>query len=428
VCIRRFVLVPCLALVSLLLYVGVVSAAELRLDRSFGDGGVVYLDSEDTAGPYVGFGPMAGAGDGGAFVVETTYHAGRESRHLTRYRPDGRRDAEFGRVTVVRQARDSWPLLSVDRRGRPVLAWTERRQVVVQRYLGTGRPDRTFGGDGKVKVTLDCGRCLPGNLLVGPRERLTLIGEPSSRNRHFKGSIPFFLRLRENGALDRSFSGDGIARPRLRGTIGIGVAAADRSGGLVFSGFVCCGAEDLPYVRRLTRKGKIDRRFGAATAESIKRLRPWTQEYLWWRSDLMVRPDGRIVLLTNLEGRGTLLQLRRDGRLDRNFGQNGGRRLPWVVADGELDASGEMTVVAEAARRGNVAYSLYPNGRLDRGSAVDLPRSDAVESIWTEAQPHGRVLVFDGDFHECRGSCPSQPRIYRLKVGRQPTGHRRGGG
>lgn len=415
-CIRRFVLVPCLALVFLL-HAGVAGAAKLQLDRSFGDGGVVHLDSEDAADSYTGFGPMTGAGDGGAFVVETTYRTGGgESWFLTRYGPNGRRDAGFGRVPVGHQARNSWPLLSVDSRGRPVLAWAETRQVVVRRYEGTGRPDRTFGGDGE--VALDCAGCAPQDLLFGPRERLTLFGEPRSRNRRFKGSIPFFIRLRGNGALDRSFSGDGVARPRLRGTIGVGVAVADRSGALVFSGFVCCGAEDLPYVRRLTAKGKIDRRFGEATAESIKRLRPWTKEYLWWRSDLMMRPDGRIVLLTNLEGRGTLLQLRRDGRLDPGFGQNGGRRLPWVVADGALGASGMMTVVTETRRRGNVAYSLSPNGRLDRGSAVDLPGSYAAESIWTEAQPRERILVFDGDFHECRGSCPSRPRIYRLKVKR----------
>jgi hypothetical protein len=417
VCTRRFALVWCFAFALVLLYAGVAGAAGLRLDRSFGKGGVLYLGSEND----VDFGPMAGAGDGGAFVVETTYRAGGENWFLTRYRPNGRRDAGFGRVSVVRQIRDSWPLLSVDGRGRPVLAWTERRHVMVRRYLGTGRPDRTFGGDGT--VTLDCNRCIPENILFGPHERLTFFGEPRSRPRHFKGSIPFFIRLRENGARDRSFSGDGVARPRLGGTIGIGVAVADRRGALVLSGFVCCGAEDLPFVRRLTPNGRIDRRFGAAAADSIKRLRPWTKEYLWWRNDLMVRPDGRIILLTNIEGRGTLLQLHGDGRLDRSFGQNGGRRLPWVVAAGALGAGGGLTVVAETRRRGNVAYSLWPNGRLDRGSAVDLPRSNAIESIWTEAQPRERVLVFDGDFQECRGSCPSRPRIYRLQRSvRRPGG------
>jgi hypothetical protein len=425
VCIRRFALAPFLTLALLLLQVGVAGAAGLRLDRSFGEGGVLHLDSEDSPSN-VSFGPMAGAGDGGAFVVETRYRAGAESWHLTRYRPDGRRDAQFGRVAVLHQARDAYPLLSVDSRGRPVLAWDESRQLVVRRYLGTGHPDRTFGRAGR--VALDCVGCLPGHLLFGPRQRLTVIGEPRSRSRRFKGSLPFFFRLRDSGALDRSFSGDGVTRPRLQGAIGIGAAVADPSGAIVFSGFVCCGAEDLPYIRRLTPKGKLDRRFGKATVESIKRLRPWTREYLWWRSDLMVRPDGRIVLLTNLEDRGTLLQLRRDGRLDRGFGQMGGRRLPWVIAHGALGPGGWMTVVAETRRRGNVAYSLSPGGRLAPGSAVDLPGSDAIESTWTEAQLRGRVLVFDGDFHECRESCPSHPRIYRLKATRQPGDQGRGGG
>lgn len=179
--------------------------------------------------------------------------------------------------------------------------------------LSAGQLDPTFSGDGRFTAGI------PGNITItdgtaqsdGKILAAGTIDGPS-------GKDLFVARVTADGALDTSFSGDGIA------TVSIGTAdaldaniALDASGRIILAG----GTENSASVVRLLSNGSLDPSFSGDGITTI--TTPGGSG-----DDVAIQSDGKIV---SLVGYGTLFRLTTSGDLDTTYGNNGFASMPSSV-------------------------------------------------------------------------------------------------
>jgi uncharacterized delta-60 repeat protein len=99
------------------------------------------------------------------------------------------------------------------------------------RFSKTGRPDRTFGGDGRVTTDVRYGSEQVGQSVAIQHDGRILVSGGAGPH-EFVEPIDWrfaLVRYRANGALDRAFGGDGRVTTRFSG--GADAHAAVLSGG-----------------------------------------------------------------------------------------------------------------------------------------------------------------------------------------------------
>lgn len=410
--------------VLLLAQAGVAMAASglgLERDSRFGDGGVVQLYPGVPGDRDFFPSQMVGTGDGGFFVLELASGIGCgrcTDWYLARYGVTGARDRGFGSVPVERGVSYyTYPSLAVDSAGRPLVYWRDDDAAVVRRFTVRGRVDHRFGEQGS--FVLHCG-CYPESLLALPHRRILLLSDGSDRvQRGYKGSIPVVVRLRDNGALDRTFGVNGIAHPRLHGRYAPDDLVVDPDGGVVLSGGRCCGLGSGPYVARLRGDGTIDRRFGREARRAVKRLP--RSAGLVFSHGLVGHRDGSVDLYGELDfgERTFVLRLTRDGSISATFGHSGMKKFGWTLSSADPD--GRNGAIVFANRRGYItAFELGPKVRTQGAPHLGLSTGDP-EGVSVEAQDGETVLVFDKGLSEgCRQNCDSVVTVTRLRLPRVP--------
>jgi uncharacterized delta-60 repeat protein len=209
------------------------------------------------------------------------------------------------------------------------------------------------------------------------------------------------VRYRRNGALDKSFGLDGIARRSFSDQDRANALAIQADGKLVAAG---TARVQPSVIVRYTRNGNLDTSFdGDGIVRPDFEFQPFA---------LAVQADGKIVAagLTyqGVNGRFALLRLDEDGSVDETFGDHGvvvaqvGRRssTPYalvVQADGKLVAAGR----GKPRGTGDTAFALArfnPDGSLDPtfggdGKVITKmgPDDDRVEGL--AIQPDGKVVA-----------------------------------
>lgn len=160
------------------------------------------------------------------------------------------------------------------------------------------------------------------------------------------GSHVFVVRYRANGKIDRSFAKKGIFRKRIwRSEASVASIVTDR---VVVAGAYGRNRTDgsaRMFVMRLTKKGKLHKKFGKAGV--YRRAHSVANDLLLAGSKVVVagrqlKPSGALVLRLNARG-----------RIDRAFGHGGATRFSSY-------GSQETAVVGTSAR----AVALDPAGRV----------------------------------------------------------------
>jgi uncharacterized delta-60 repeat protein len=233
---------------------------------------------------------------------------------------------------------------------------------LIARFTPAGELDPSFGeGDGISPLD---GVERVSDIALGGRGRLTLAAtpqEPCPKGRDFT-----VIRLHLNGALDRSFGGDGTRRYRLGSP---GRLLLDRHGRM----YVAASAEDEGVVR-LTPDGDIDRTFGkrgvaivdlpgGQSGASLTAVDPHGRPLL--TGTLTFRPKHRGPTGERLRRRYVVVRLDATGKPDGGFGDRGsaitgfGRFSNASARDGLIDSAGRLIVVGVMNR-----VDLEPNGGL----------------------------------------------------------------
>jgi uncharacterized delta-60 repeat protein len=245
---------------------------------------------------------------------------------IVRYLEDGKLDPTFGEggvVTVPRPTGGVFVLsgVAVDSLGRVVLVGLTRPLptnsspdpvisfATVIRFTASGKPDLTFGTEGKIVSDLGFGapKDAAGGLYGGPsvglrsvvidsQNRIVLSGGYVSEVAKCERSVDskgFVARLTEAGGLDPTFGNGGV---RALGTIASLGPLASFDGGYLTAGTggpLCSEAEGpRQLLTAFTGEGNLNSSFASFSFRTLKSVAPIAMN---------VTPDGEILLLGDTE-------------------------------------------------------------------------------------------------------------------------------
>jgi uncharacterized delta-60 repeat protein len=238
--------------------------------------------------------------------------------------------------------------------------------------LAGGALDKSFSKDGKVLTKLGGIEEEAVDVAITGGGRVLVAAETSIGN----AKRLVVLRYRANGRLDRSFSGDGIAKARFPGFVQVRALGVQRDGRIVVGGHVATQASGRDFaVARFRPNGKLDRSFSGDGRRTVG-FEGGDDDLL---ADLAIQPNGRIVLVGQSRQPPNSLdlaiaRLRKGGGLDKKFSADGRvteafsaqvdradavaiQRDGRIVTAGTVDAGGAVFLFLMARFR--------PNGNLD---------------------------------------------------------------
>jgi uncharacterized delta-60 repeat protein len=286
-----------------------VMAVDGDLDPAFGTGGIV-----TTAFPVGSFASaVAIQADGRIVAVGAAAGSSVKGEFaVARYDNDGTLDPTFDTdgmlTTPIAGGGDEACSVAIQADGRIVVAGSDsRKRFAVVRYLPDGALDRSFGGNGIVRTNVTSGDDVAYDMAIQRDGRIVVVGGAGSSSRSFA-----VVRYRRDGTLDRTFGGDGTV---LTGR-GSGVARAlviQPDGRVVATGFNRFGL----VVARLRADGSLDPTFGGDG---------WVGRVTWaiFPTAVALQPNGKIVVGGDWDiFRLGLARFTHDGRLDATFGGDG---------------------------------------------------------------------------------------------------------
>jgi uncharacterized delta-60 repeat protein len=440
------------------------AGAALRLDPSFGKGGIVKLAGpEDPKVPALE--AVAEEADGGLIL------AGEGT--LQRLDPAGNLDPSFGeggtaQVPAVAEGKFALAAATVDAQGRIVVVGTstppqpppakvhlemngtteesgiEHTDVRILRYLPNGTLDPSFGEGGVVEsdlglptlevqgVGLAAAPVLKATGVAVDRfGRIVVTGGAAAGFREGCYHDDFFpivtyagfvARFTEAGSLDRSFAGGGVfggrvaARNPLRMEVTTEPAIAPDGEVILQRGEGACpdAAGSLGYFR-LTAAGKV------RSSRGVHALNGRV-------AGAAAAADGSTLLLVGPrkghEAAPWIVELRADGSRVKGFGRAGKRTLALpesdrsylehlrVAPDGEIFVGGSGALFGLTAR-GEPDPRVGPKGRALRDfSVADVPFWQESGGLWTDEDSRPTITVS----YERKGS-PNTFAAARFEVG-----------
>ncbi len=296
-----------------------------------------------------------------------------------------------------------------------------RFPAIVARYTPRGRPDRSLGGDGTVRTRYHGKRFDPVDLLVDRKDRIVILANCRGCGKKGNYSWSALIRLLPNGQRDRSFARNGIAIHRFSEDF-YSREIAFAPGGRIVA--VSSSSREGSLVLRYRQNGRLDRGFSGngilrfALGSGINEV-----------STVAVDKNGRIAFgfrarpHTKLNPRNRprlgVARLLPNGRFDRSFSIDG--TADFVVPD----MGGGIVTQVTIDRRGRIVgtglngslhapfFRLTRNGRLDRSFAkngIDQVAWTSVRSL--SVDPKGRILVLGDDAPPYGG--PSGAKIFRF--------------
>ena len=336
-------------------------------------------------------------------------------------RPDRSFGAGKGYVTTSIPGFSSVAYAAAVTRGRVVVAGqaiTSKGdgQVLVVRYLPSGRRDRSFGTRGIFRTTLPAssGPYIGTSLAVAPRTGRLLIG-----GGYGQGSL-LALRLTSRGRLDRTFgAGRGYTAVPAGGTA---QTIALDSAGRVLLGGSNANANGRPMVvARLTRAGRLDRGFGDAGLAQSMFWNPLMASSAGV-SGLASTPGGGVVAVGHLDyiggdghGSAGLFALDAAGRPQTGFGSAGHTEVAFPVVPSGFDQWFPCALLRDARGR----LTVPGNGSVGSAGAVLSIRLTATGALDPSFGTGGRSFVPgpSGASDTTCGAAPTRPGGLIVGVG-----------
>lgn len=237
-----------------------------------------------------------------------------------------------------------------------------------------------FGRDGTLDTSFGVGGFAPARLqaasgIAVQKDGKAVVvgfsneGKSPDINRRYATAI---ARFDSNGDLDRSFHGGYVTR--WIASVARDVAIQD-NGRIVVAGIKVESFQSKGIVFALKPNGDVDRSFGRRGRVAIfapDRILPSTD-----LTDIVIQPDGKLLVVGAIEGRILLARLFPDGGLDPGFGGGDGRVAvqfsPRECACSSahavrLQSDGRIVVLAHEFRGGRavIVTRFLPDGQLDR--------------------------------------------------------------
>ena len=288
---------------------------------------------------------------------------------------------------------DNGNVMALQPDGKIIVAGTSNDDIALVRYNSNGSLDTTFSGDGKLTTDLG-GEEFGNSMVLQPDGKIVVVGGLGYPNFNFA-----VVRYNSNGSLDTTFSGDGKLTTDLGGYES-GESVALQSDGKIIVG----GAHQL---LRYNSNGTLDTTFGE---NGIKTF-PVNWEVDGYNGiSIAVQADGKIVVAGGtFFDFAVVARLNSNGSLDTTFSDDGivttdlGDDFEWasdlvlqpdgkiVLAGNRGDASGYHPADFAVVRynsNGSLDTTFSGDGKVttDLGSWYDFGQS-------VELQPDGKIVV-----------------------------------
>jgi hypothetical protein len=279
--------------------------------------------------------------------------------------------------------------------------------TAVARLNPNGSPDGTFSGDGRLTIDLGgTGQALE-SVAVTPTDKIIASGEVAKSGFFTSMAV---VRVTTAGVLDATFAGDGL-RTVAKGTgntFGSAIASAAK-GKMVVAGLTVNGSDSNAIVARFTKTGALDATFSGDGLASPN-LASLSGGFDIARG--ITIQSGNIVIVGTAAGPfGDDMLVARfttDGKLDKTFsgdgrmyvdatggsGSDSGRDVT-IQTDGKIVAVGSSVV---ASTDDFLVVRLKTNGGLDNGFSGDGRTTTPFGTLSDVArgvvlQLNGRILV-----------------------------------
>jgi uncharacterized delta-60 repeat protein len=231
---------------------------------------------------------------------------------LARYLPDGILDVSFsddGRASIDLGTQDDIAFgVGLTSAGQIVAAVTGTGRAYVLRYRGNGKLDRTFSGNGIARAPIK-GSGTFRDVLVRPDDKIVAAGTA-------KGHL-LLARYRPSGKLDPRFGSHGIVIARL-GEFLVSGGALQPNGKIVVVGY-CFRERWLVCLARFRPRGVIDGSFGGGDGLVTTSLGLSS-----FGEDVALQSDGKIVVVGSLDDQVyAVIRYDVEGSLDPGFGSGG---------------------------------------------------------------------------------------------------------
>jgi len=346
---------------------------------------------------------------------------------IVRYLPDGRLDASFsgdGKLTTsfretvngeIRYSNSGVMSVLIQPNGRIIIAGSTAQEynfrAMLARCLPDGRLDATFGGDGKVVVDERMDPDVAGGITgfaLQPDGKILIAGRDPD------GSIFSVMRLRSNGNLDATFSGDGIATANgyLPGNQVSSSLCIQQDGKIILAGQYgsWTGRSDGVGLEllRFNTNGSLDRTYG----NSGVAVTPF-EVYRMSIAGTAIQPDDKVVVasirITGEEegeyktGGIALARYSKNGVLDQSFGQGGlivpDTYWPWLSSMAVQPRTGRIVVAGGQSDqdRGPYTIMLARYHAITCGGVVVTRIGTAGNDIITGTSGHDVVFAFGGN-------------------------------
>ena len=369
------------------LFAAVAIAAPGDLDPSFDGDGIATIDwgGDDVARS------LAIQPDGKIVVVGTGFGAPVDIG-LSRLNADGTPDAGFngnGRLAYALGGVEEGHGLAFQEDGKIVAVGStdQSLRAAVTRTNPNGTPDGGWGAAGVLTLEYG-GDDVARDVVIQPDQKIVTAGYGGATN------DIMVTRLTTGATPDPTFNaGAGTRVIDLGGTdYGFGIARQS-DGKLVVSGYTSAGTAHLALVR-LNTDGTPDAGFDG---DGTKLLDPSFGEL---GRDVLVQPDGKILVLSYANNDFKLTRLTSNGGIDSGFAGGGTATIDFGASDiaqsVALLANGKILVSGQTGgNRGAVAL-LQPGGSLDTTFSGDgkviLPESVG-NAAGIAVQSNGRLVV-----------------------------------
>lgn len=240
------------------------------------------------------------------------------------------------------------------------IADSGRRVIFVARFNRDGSLDNTFDRDGLKLIDFGGRNNLASALSIDAAGRIVVGATAGNRREQFA-----VARLRGDGALDNTFSGDGMAAIDFGANAKLNDIAIDAGNRIVFAGDVASGAGNSSIaVARMNPSGRLDTTFDTDGKRQIDASAGRDS------AAAVVLTSNRIYLggvTTDANANFAALKLKFDGSLDRGFDGNG---IAAVDFDGDDDFATSMIV--DSSNRVLLAGSAEISQTFD-GNSVTRP-------------------------------------------------------
>jgi len=317
---------------------------------------------------------------------------------VAKYGPGGHLDRSFGDhgkkfLLIGRHCRAYSGALAPDG-GILVAGWSVTRDaayVVIAKLRPRGALDRTFSGDGVTRVALKDGAEWP--LVESEPDGSIWLTWASVRNYNYDKHVSDLrvMHFTHNGRVDHSFSGDGVRTFDFRRRDFTYFSDVDSTGRLFVTGF----ANARPKATGVTSVLSVDDKGPAYT----RTLAPWAKAGSFPLTVDSDSSDNVVVGMSPYQKKGWgAVRLSTDLRLDHSYGHDGVARhdCRCLSTSGALTSQGLVLVGNDNRdQQRTVVARFNANGRWDRqlGNASYNLFPDWEYWVETEVDASGRLVL-----------------------------------